>query len=211
MQSTSGLRHRPQEEFRYFQCSGFGWVIAPCGLCRSKVHSAMDGAPVLSVAGWKECAWCTCYQPAFPRYRAVHSDSRVTRPGSPVAQWKAAPWVVFGSGDEATLDRIPVDVLNILESLGMGGDVSVIVAALPELLRLWSFEDPRGTLLEDLQESCDGCCPRLVSEEVYVLGHEDVGPRSGDLAGPGYVRGSVRACLWLAGRRGEAGGGSSYT
>ncbi len=98
---------------------------------------------------------------------------------------KAAPGVVFGSGDEATLDRVPVDVLNLLEGLGMGGDVSVIVAALPELLRLWSFEDPRGTLLEDLQESCDGCCPRLVSEEVHVLGHEDVGRDQETLLGPG--------------------------
>jgi hypothetical protein len=51
----------------------------------------------------------------------------------------AAPWPVFGTFNQATFDRIAVDVFQFLDVLSMGEDVEVVVAGLPELL-LISFE-----------------------------------------------------------------------
>ena len=46
---------------------------------------------------------------------------------------EAAPGVVFGAGDEASLDRVAVDVADDLGAGFFAGDVAVEVAGLPEL------------------------------------------------------------------------------
>ena len=61
--------------------------------------------------------------------------------GLPVAV--AAPWPVFGFVDEAALDRVAVDVGELLDELGVGEDVEVVVAGLPELWAV-AFEEFGG-------------------------------------------------------------------
>jgi hypothetical protein len=51
----------------------------------------------------------------------------------------AAPWPVFGIVDEAARYWIAVDVTELLDELGLGEDVEVVVARLPELWTL-AFE-----------------------------------------------------------------------
>ena len=50
--------------------------------------------------------------------------------GGPVVE--AAPGPVFEFFDEAARDGIAVDVLELLDELGMGEDVEVVVTGLPE-------------------------------------------------------------------------------
>ena len=45
----------------------------------------------------------------------------------------AAPWPVFGIFDEAACHRVAVDVAELLDELGLGEDVEVVIAALPEV------------------------------------------------------------------------------
>lgn len=45
----------------------------------------------------------------------------------------AAPGPVFGFLDEAPVDWIAVNVAELLDELGLGEDIEVVVAALPEL------------------------------------------------------------------------------
>jgi hypothetical protein len=51
--------------------------------------------------------------------------------GGPVVE--AAPGPIFGPLDEAALDRIAMDVLELLDEFGLGEDVEVVVTGLPEL------------------------------------------------------------------------------
>jgi len=70
--------------------------------------------------------------------------------GLPVEE--AAPGPVFGLFDEAAFDWIAVDVLELLDELGLGEDVEIVVASLPELGAGVS-EEFGGFALED----ADGC------------------------------------------------------
>ena len=47
---------------------------------------------------------------------------------------EAAPAVVFGFGDEAASDGIAVDVSDFFYEFGIGEDVEVVVARLPEMV-----------------------------------------------------------------------------
>ena len=62
---------------------------------------------------------------------------------------EAAPGVVFGAGDEASLDRVAMDVADDLGAGFFAGDVAVEVAGLPELVAL-AFEFAGGALFEGL-------------------------------------------------------------
>ena len=57
--------------------------------------------------------------------------------GEPMAV--AAPWPVFRVFDEASFDGVAVDVAELFDELGLGEDVEVVVAGLPELLAV-AFE-----------------------------------------------------------------------
>jgi len=46
---------------------------------------------------------------------------------------EAAPWPVLGFLNETAFDWIAVNVAELLDELGLGEDVEVVVAALPEL------------------------------------------------------------------------------
>ena len=88
---------------------------------------------------------------------------------------EAAPLVVFRLLDEAPPDRIAMNVDSLLDGLRVRGYVAVVVAMLPELIDVRGLEGAGGALLEDQEEACHGSLLRLVGEEVYVLGHQDVG------------------------------------
>ena len=62
---------------------------------------------------------------------------------------EAAPGVVFGAADEASLDRVAMDVTDDLGAGFFAGDVAVEVAGLPELVAR-AFELTGGGLLEGL-------------------------------------------------------------
>jgi hypothetical protein len=47
---------------------------------------------------------------------------------------EAAPAVVFGFDDKATLDRVAVDVLHLFDVFLNAGNVEVVIAPLPKLL-----------------------------------------------------------------------------
>lgn len=86
---------------------------------------------------------------------------------------EAAPWPVFGFLNEAALDWIAMNVAEFLDEFGMGQDVEVVVAALPELLAV-AFETFGGFVFEYVQSDGERVKLRLGDEEVDVLGHEDV-------------------------------------
>ena len=97
---------------------------------------------------------------------------------------KAAPRVVFRAGDEASLDRVAMDVTDDFGAGFFAGDVAVEVAGLPELVA-GAFELTGGSLLEGLDPLVEQDVRGLVDEEVNVLGHEDVGVDTGVVTGPG--------------------------
>jgi hypothetical protein len=53
---------------------------------------------------------------------------------------EAAPGPVFGFLDESTFNGVAVDIAELLDELGLGEDVEVVVAGLPELETL-AFEE----------------------------------------------------------------------
>jgi hypothetical protein len=85
---------------------------------------------------------------------------------------EAAPTVVFGFGDEASGDRITVDVLDFFFELSGGEDVEVVVAGLPEV-SVRSFEQFGGLAFDDSEGG--GEFFWFAEEEVDVFGHQDVG------------------------------------
>ena len=87
---------------------------------------------------------------------------------------EAAPAVVFGFGDEASGDRITVDVLDLLFEFSCGEDVEVVVARLPEVA-VRSFEEFGGLAFDDSEGGGEGVVLGFVEEEMEVFGHEDVG------------------------------------
>ncbi len=97
---------------------------------------------------------------------------------------EAAPGVVFGAGDEASFDRVAVDVPDDLGAGVFAGDVAVEVAGLPELV-VGALELAGGGLLEGLDPLVEQDARGLVDEEVDVLGHEDVGVDTGVVTGSG--------------------------
>jgi len=64
---------------------------------------------------------------------------------------EAAPWPVFGSLNEAALDRIAVNVAELLDEFGVCQDVEVVVAALPEL-RSFAFEPFGGLCFQGAED-----------------------------------------------------------
>ena len=107
---------------------------------------------------------------------------RAPGPGGVVGE--AAPGVVFGAGDEASFDRVAVDITSDLRAGYFAGDVAVEVAGLPELVA-GAFEGAGGELLEGLDPLIEQDGRGLVDEEVDVLGHEDVGVDMGVVTGSG--------------------------
>lgn len=94
--------------------------------------------------------------------------------GEPVTV--AAPWPVFGLGDQPPRDWIAVDVAELLGELALGEDVDVVVARLPELFAV-VLELFCGFGFEHVQGAGEGSGLSDVGfaqEQVDVLGHEDV-------------------------------------
>ena len=57
---------------------------------------------------------------------------------------EAAPTVIFGSFCQASFDGVAVDVLELFNVLLVGGDIEVVVAALPELFLSFRFQFAGG-------------------------------------------------------------------
>jgi hypothetical protein len=91
--------------------------------------------------------------------------------GGPVVE--AAPGPIFGPLDEAALDGIAVDVLELLDELGMGEDVEVVVTGLPEL-EASPFEEFGGLSLQDTECVVEPLELGFAEKQVDVLGHEYV-------------------------------------
>jgi hypothetical protein len=91
--------------------------------------------------------------------------------GLPVEE--ATPGPVFGFIDEAAFDWVAVDVLELLDEFGMGEDVEVVVAGLPEL-GAGAFEELGGFALEDADGCREWAAFRFGQEKVDMLRHEDV-------------------------------------
>jgi hypothetical protein len=91
--------------------------------------------------------------------------------GLPVEE--ATPGPVFGFIDEAAFDWVAVDVLELLDEFGMGEDVEVVIAGLPEL-RADAFEEFGGLSLEGSQSIAKPMEFWFAEEHVDVLGHEDI-------------------------------------
>ncbi len=86
---------------------------------------------------------------------------------------EAAPWPVFGALNETALDGIAVNITEFLDEFGMGQDVEVVVAALPELLAV-AFEPFGGLCLQGAEDVFELLLSGLAEQEVDVLGHKDV-------------------------------------
>jgi hypothetical protein len=91
--------------------------------------------------------------------------------GGPVAI--AAPRPIVGLFNEAAHDGIAMDVLELFDELGVGEDVEVVVAALPEL-RTSALESLRSLVFEYVQGDGERVEFGLADEKMDVLGHEDV-------------------------------------
>jgi hypothetical protein len=78
---------------------------------------------------------------------------------------------VFGVGDEAAGDGVPVHVLQLLNALVMGEYVEVVVAGHPEglLRRLFGDGD-----LQSLEGGREEFLSGFAEEKMDVLGHDDV-------------------------------------
>jgi hypothetical protein len=86
---------------------------------------------------------------------------------------EATPWPVFRFFDEASFDRVAVEVAQLFDRLFVGEDVEVVVTGLPEV-GSFTLEEFGGLSLEDAQGGLHGVELRFAEEKVDVLGHEDV-------------------------------------
>ena len=84
---------------------------------------------------------------------------------------EAAPAVVFRAFHQTSYDWVAVDVLEFFNVLLVGGDVEVVVAALPELFLNFRFQFAGGLLFEDLEEGGEGVFGGFVGEQMDVLWH----------------------------------------
>jgi hypothetical protein len=91
--------------------------------------------------------------------------------GEPVAI--TAPRPVFGLLDKAAADRVAVDVFKLFYKFGVGEDVEVVIAALPEL-RTSVLEPLRRFVFEHVQSDGESVEFGLADEKVDVFGHEDI-------------------------------------
>ena len=87
---------------------------------------------------------------------------------------EAAPAVALGVGDEATFDRVAVDILDFLFEFVGGEEVEVVVAGLPEVVA-FALEEFGGLAFDDSEGGGEGVGFGFADEEVDVFGHEDVG------------------------------------
>jgi hypothetical protein len=87
---------------------------------------------------------------------------------------QTAPAIVSGTLDQASLDRILVDILDNLREGLVPADVPVEIPALPELLSI-ALELSRDLLLERFKELAKKDRWRLIDKQVNVFRHEHVG------------------------------------
>ena len=91
--------------------------------------------------------------------------------GLPVEE--TAPGPVFGFFDQAAFYRVVMDVAELLDELGLGEDVEVVIARLPEL-GARTPEELGGFALEDAEGGGEWMTFGLAEQQVDVLGHQDV-------------------------------------
>jgi hypothetical protein len=109
---------------------------------------------------------------------------------------EAGPRPVFGTIDQASYDRIAMHVTELLNALGFGVDVEVIVTALPK--RALASLD-RDRKLERLKGCRKHHVARLTQEKMNVFGHDHV---SGDEQPVSNAHGFERSLEQIA-RRGR--------
>lgn len=86
---------------------------------------------------------------------------------------EAAPGVVFRPCNESSCDGVTVDVLDLLNELGGGKGVEVVVSGLPELFAA-ALEEFRGFAFDDAAERGEGACLWFAGQKVDVLWHQDI-------------------------------------
>jgi hypothetical protein len=69
----------------------------------------------------------------------------------------AAPWPVFLVFNEAAVDGIAMNVAELLDELGLGEDVEVVITGLPEL-RAFGFEAAEVWVLSTRKVSSSFWC-----------------------------------------------------
>ena len=97
----------------------------------------------------------------------------------------AAPGPVFGVLYEAASDGIAVDVAELLDDLGLGEHVEVVVAGLPELWTI-AFELTCRLGFEDAESVFELLVFWLAEEQVHVLGHKDVAEKIEAVTSAGF-------------------------
>ena len=85
----------------------------------------------------------------------------------------AAPRPVFGSRDQAAMDRVAVDVLQFLDAFLGSPDVEVVIPSLPEVFARVDLS-PCDGLLDGLDRCGQYASLRLAHQQVNVLGHDYV-------------------------------------
>lgn len=85
----------------------------------------------------------------------------------------AAPRPVCGAFNEAAFDWVAVNVAELFPEFGLGEDVEVVIAALPELFAV-GFEALGGFVFEDVESGAEEVGFGFREEQVDVFGHEDV-------------------------------------
>jgi hypothetical protein len=86
---------------------------------------------------------------------------------------EAGPWPVFGLLDEAALDRIAVDVAELLDLLACGDDVEVVVASVPEGTGV-TLEPLGGFALQNAEGVGEVLPLWFTDQQMDVLRHQDV-------------------------------------
>jgi hypothetical protein len=84
---------------------------------------------------------------------------------------KAAPWPVFGTFNQSGFDRVAVHVAELLDSIGFGEDIEVVVARFPNK---FIYAGSGEALLEDLNRSGELLPVGLGYKKMDVVRHEDV-------------------------------------
>ena len=88
------------------------------------------------------------------------------------------------------MDWVAVDVLELLDALGLGEDVEVVIAPLPEVAS-GALQPFRGFTLQHPQRGGQAADRWLAQEEMDVLGHQHIGDQA-EAGGCGGIRGFPR-------------------
>jgi hypothetical protein len=102
---------------------------------------------------------------------------------------KTTPLPIFRALGESTVNRISVDVPQLLDSFGVAPYVEVVITRLPERRSFYHTKFARGILLKHLQRDGQFAALRFTDQQVDMFRHDDIAAHEESIPMAGFFQG----------------------